>query len=206
MGSLVAVVSGLALAWSTGVAGAGFELTARETARVHGGEVVIRADLDVAQRRGTVHAAMLVDAPPDVVFQAMSRCEEALRYVPHLRTCRVRSQSADGRQRLVEQEVDLGWFTPRLKYTFRADLVTDRSIAFRQVSGDFNVNEGLWEFEPAAGGTLLRYRVTIDPPGYVPNWVARSTLHRSLPRMMADLRRHCEAEQVLRAQANIPAY
>ena len=50
--------------------------------------------------------------------------------------------------------------------------------------------------------TLLRYRVYIDPPGYVPNWLARSTFRRELPQMLADLRRHCEAEQALRAQAN----
>lgn len=205
MGKFVATVSGLALAWSAGAAGADFELTAGETARVEAGQLVIRAELDASQRRGTVRAAMLIDAPPEVVFQAMSRCEDALRYVPHLRTCRVRSQSVDGRQRVVEHEIDFGWYAPRLRYTFSADLVTDRSIAFRQLSGDFKVNEGLWEFEPAAAGTMLRYRVQIDPPGYVPNWLARSTFRRELPRMLADLRRHCEAEQVLRAQANIPA-
>ena len=44
--------------------------------------------------------------------------------------------------------------------------------------------------------------VYIDPPGYVPNWLARSTFKRELPQMLVDLRRHCEAEQVTRAQAN----
>jgi hypothetical protein len=52
----------------------------------------------------------------------------------------------------------------------------------------------------------LRYRVQIDPPGYVPNRVARSTFKRELPAMLAGLKRHCEAEQVLRAHANIPSY
>ena len=53
-----------------------------------------------------------------------------------------------------------------------------------------------------ADRTLLRYRVYMDPPGYVPNWLARSTFKRELPQMLVDLRRYCEAEQVLRAQAN----
>ncbi len=72
-----------------------------------------------------------------------------------------------------------------IRYVFRADVVTDRSIAFRQVRGDFKANEGIWEFEPQAGNaghTLVRYRVLIDPPGYVPNWLARSTFRRELPR------------------------
>src|SRR4029450_9877428 len=102
------------------------------------------------------------------------------------------------------------WYAPRIRYVFRADFVAERSIAFRQDHGDFKANEGVWEFESAhpAGATghsertLLRYRVLIDPPGYVPNWLARSTFKRELPQMLTDLRRHCEAEQVTRAQAN----
>jgi ribosome-associated toxin RatA of RatAB toxin-antitoxin module len=106
----------------------------------------------------------------------------------------------------VALEVDFGWYAPRLKYVFRADVVPDQSIAFRQVSGDFKANEGIWEFEPAGARTLLRYRVHIDPPGYIPNWLARSTFKRELPQMLANLKRHCEAEQVLRAQANTIPY
>jgi ribosome-associated toxin RatA of RatAB toxin-antitoxin module len=196
----------LALVVGAGAWAADFELTEQEAGRLAGGEVVIRASLDASQRRGTVRAAMLIEAPPELVFQAMTQCADALEYVPHLRSCRVRSQSADGSERLVEHEVDFGWYAPRLRYVFRADLVPGRSIHFRQVRGDFKVNEGLWEFEPAGSGTLVRYRVQIDPPGYVPNWLARSTFKRELPRMLAALRRHCEAEQVLRAQANIPSY
>jgi hypothetical protein len=41
----------------------------------------------------------------------------------------------------------------------------------------------------------VRYRVAIDPPGYVPNWLARSTFRRELPQMLIGLKRHCEAEQ-----------
>jgi ribosome-associated toxin RatA of RatAB toxin-antitoxin module len=200
------VALSLALACAAGVPAADFELTPDETERVSQGQVVIRASLDASQRRGTVRAAMFIEAPPDVVFEAMTQCADALKYVPHLRTCRLRSQSDDATMRLVEHEIDFGWYAPRLRYVFQADLITDRSIAFRQVSGDFKINEGLWEFEPSGTGTLLRYRVQIDPPGYVPNWLARSTFKRELPRMLANLKRHCEAEQVVRAHANIPSY
>ena len=71
-------------------------------------------------------------------------------------------------------------------------------------SGDFKANHGIWELEPADAGnrTLLRYRVYIDPPGFVPTWLARSTFKRELPRMLADMRKHCEAEQARRVHAN----
>ncbi len=198
----------LALACGSRVPAADFALSEAESHRVAQREVVIRASLDANQRRGTVRAAMLIDAPPAVVFQLMTSCPDALKYVPHLRLCRVQQRAADGSWQLVEHEIDFGWYSPRIQYVFRADFVADRSITFRQDHGDFKANEGVWEFEPAGidghgERTLLRYRVFIDPPGYVPNWLARSTFKRELPQMLAELRRRCEAEQRLRAQADV---
>ena len=198
----MAAVVGLMIACPQSVQAADFELTPAESRRVASDEIVIRAALDSNGRRGTVRAAMLIDAPPAVVFQMMTRCADALQYVPHLRLCKVRDRAADSSWELVEHEIDFGWYAPRLEYVFRADFVTDRSITFRQVSGDFKANHGIWEFEAEGEKrTLLLYRVYMDPPGYVPNWLARSTFKRELPQMLANLRRHCETEQVLRVQA-----
>jgi ribosome-associated toxin RatA of RatAB toxin-antitoxin module len=195
----------LILVFASAVAGAAdFELTPTEARRVEQGEIVIRADLDAGQRRGTVRAAMRVDAPPGAVYDAMIRCADAMEYVPHLRRCRVHPVAGDPDITLVEHEIDFGWYAPRMRYVFRAELVADRSITFEQVSGDFKVNEGRWELEPEGDGqqTLLRYRVRIDPPGYVPGWLARSTFRKTLPRMLENLKRHCEAAQPAGAQAN----
>jgi ribosome-associated toxin RatA of RatAB toxin-antitoxin module len=200
------VFSGVALAfgWSSRLPAADFALTEAETARIEKREIVIRAKLDGGERRGTVRAAMLIDAPPAVVFRQMTRCDDALEYVPHLRVCRVRSHAEDGTWQLVDHEVDFGWYAPRIRYTFRADLVPDHSIRFRQDHGDFKANEGIWEFEPAAGGarTLLRYRAYIDPPSFVPNWLARSKFKREMPQLLTELRRRCEAEQSALGPAN----
>jgi ribosome-associated toxin RatA of RatAB toxin-antitoxin module len=197
----IAVIFGL-LAYATGLQAADFELTPAELAGLERGETVIRANLDAGQRRGTVRAALLIEAPPAVVFQAMTQCADALRFVPHLRSCRSVLQPGEPGISLVEHEVDFGWYAPRVKYVLRADVVVDQSITFRQVSGDFKANEGIWEFEPAGDHTLVRYRVRIDPPGYVPTWLARATFRRDLPRMLTNLKQHCEAVQLLRVQAN----
>jgi ribosome-associated toxin RatA of RatAB toxin-antitoxin module len=200
------IVAVLALAGPVAHA-ADFQLTPAEDQKVAARGIVIRANLDSGQRRGTVRAAVLIEAPPSVVFQLMSRCTDALQYVPHLRVCRVRDSAHDGSWQLVEHEVDFGWYAPRVKYVFRADFVTDQSINFRQVTGDFKANQGLWEFESLEGGarTLVRYRAYIDPPTFVPNWLARSTFKREMPQMLSDLRRRCETEQGLRAQATPPS-
>jgi uncharacterized membrane protein len=188
-----------ALALGLGAAGDAFAgdipLSPAEAQRVAARGIVIKATLDASQRRGTIRAAIRIDAPAHVVFQMMTRCEDAMQYVPHMRLCRVRDQAPDNTWQLVEHEIDFGWYAPRIKYVFRADLVADRRIDFRQVTGDFKANQGSWVLEPADDGshTLLLYRAYIDPPGYMPNWLVRSTFRREMPQMLTDLRKRCEA-------------
>ena len=199
-----ALAFGLGLACGVPAPAGEITLTPAEAQHVASRQLLIRATLDSSQRRGTVRAAVRIDAPPHVVFQMLTSCADAMRYVPHMRLCRVRDQAADNSWQLVEHEIDFGWYAPRIEYVFRADLLADRSIAFRQVSGDFKTNEGRWELEPADDGahTVLLYRADLDPPGYIPNWVLRSRFKREMPQMLTDLRKLCEAEQTLRAKAD----
>ena len=191
----IALVLALCLARPCMAVAADPPLTPAESQRVAARGIVIKATLDASQRRGTIRAAICIDAPAHVIFQQMTRCEDAMRYVPHMRVCRVRDQAPDNTWQLVEHEIDFGWYAPRIKYVFRADLVADRRIDFRQVTGDFKANEGTWELEPSEDGshTLLLYRAYIDPPGYMPNWLVRSTFRREMPQMLTDLRKRCEA-------------
>jgi len=184
-------------------AAAPFALTPAETEQVAARKVVLRASLDASERRGTVRAAVRIEAPPELVFALMIRCADALEYVPHLERCEIRDQAADQSWLLVEHEVDFGWYVPSVNWIFRADLEQDRRIRFHQVQGDFKANEGLWELEPTDDGatTLLLYQAFVDPPGFVPNWLARSTFRRELPRMLLNLRQRCEAQQTERAGA-----
>ena len=196
----------LALALLAGAAAsaADFTLTPAEEQRVAARQVVIRAALDNSERRGTVRAAIRIDAPPHVVFRMMMNCADAMQYVPHLRLCRVRDRAPDDSWQLVEHEIDFGWYAPRIRYVFRAELAADRGITFKQVSGDFKANEGRWELQGQDEGarTLLLYRAYIDPPGFMPNWLARSTFKREMPQMLTNLRQRCEVEQSLRARAD----
>ncbi|MBC8024699.1 MAG: SRPBCC family protein [Steroidobacteraceae bacterium] len=158
-------------------------------------EVLVRATLDANHRRGTVRAVVLIDAPPAVVYRAMTRCADAFEFVPHLKTCRVLESAPDASWGIVEHEIDFGWYTPRIRWAFRAEFLPEKSITFRQVSGDFKKNEGAWEFEAQANGvsTLVKYQAAIDPPAFIPNWLARTTYKRELPQMLDDLRQLCEA-------------
>jgi hypothetical protein len=159
-------------------------------ARLERGEILIESQLQSGGRGGAVIATLVIQAPVDTVFSAMSRCADALKYLPHLRRCH--EWPGEGGSLMVEHEVDMGWYAPRLRYVFRADLTPGRRISFRQVRGDFRINEGDWELQPHGDGTLVNYRARVEAPSYVPAWVARLTLTREFPRMLSDLRKLCE--------------
>lgn len=191
------LVFSLGLASGIHAPAAEFTLTPAENQRIAERQIVVRANLDASQRRGTVRAAVRIEAPPEIVFRMLTHCADALEYVPHLQKCEVRDQASDGSWVVVAQMIDFGWYAPRINWVFRSDVVPNRRISFRQVSGDFKANEGVWEFEPTDDGatTLLLYQAFVDPPGFVPNWLARSTFRRELPQMLTGLRARCEAQQ-----------
>src|ERR1044072_3770679 len=92
----------------------GVALAPHEARRVDARQVVVRADLDANQRRGMVRAAVRIGAPAEDIFRKMILCADALQYVPHLRKCQVREQGPDTSWLLVEQEIDFGWYAPRV--------------------------------------------------------------------------------------------
>jgi ribosome-associated toxin RatA of RatAB toxin-antitoxin module len=170
-------------------------LPAAQRALLDQRQVVVDAEVDAAQRRGTVLAAIRIEAPPGQVYAAMTDCREALQFVPSLRECVVLERDPQGRFEVISHVSDIGWFMPSTRYTFRADYDPPRSISFRHVAGDFRENEGRWELVAAANGraTIVRYQVRIVPNIAVPQWAVRGLLRRELPKLLQALRDHCEA-------------
>jgi ribosome-associated toxin RatA of RatAB toxin-antitoxin module len=170
-------------------------LSAAQRALLDQRQVVVDAEVDAAQRRGTVHAAIRIEAPPGQVYAAMTDCREALQFVPNLRECVVLERDPQGRSEVISHVSDIGWFMPSTRYTFRADYDPRRSIAFRHVAGDFRENEGRWELVADDDGraTIVRYWVRVVPNVPVPQWAVRGLLRRELPKLLQALRDHCEA-------------
>ena len=59
-----------------------------QDARRDVGGIRIESTLQSGGRGGTVAAELIIRAPADMVFAAMSRCADALKYLPQLRHCR----------------------------------------------------------------------------------------------------------------------
>jgi uncharacterized protein YndB with AHSA1/START domain len=179
-------------------AGAEWQPSADVQARVARGEVVLESsESDREMDKGDVRAVVQIDAPPEHVFRTMTTCEQAMRFVPRIKRCKVLETARDGSWQTVEHEVDGNSYLPRTRYVFRADLERFKRIRCTEVSGDFRENRGVWTFHPVKGSTatLVTYTVHIVPRFYAPRWAVRASLKRELPTLMASFRQVAEGEE-----------
>ena len=170
--------------------GADWTPTEAELARLRNGAVLVEVDGATDRSSGDVRAAVQIEAAPELIFNTLTDCAQALRFVPHLRHCAVLETAPDGSWQIVEQQIDYGWFMPHAYYVFRADYERYDRIRVSNVRGDFRENRGKWEFRPTADGkaTIVTYELHVVPRLFVPRWLMRSTLKRDLPAMMEGLR------------------
>ena len=158
------------------------------------GEVYVMTEPREGSRIGRVHAAVYIDAPTSIIWQAMTQCDESIEFVPRMKICE--EIEAEGSRHVIRHEIKYFKLWPRQKYVFEADFVDEQQVDFRRLSGDLKHLEGQWRLErQAAGGTLVRYWVDMDPGGFVPKRLVRRALRKDLPELMNALREHVQ-EQV----------
>ena len=165
--------------------------SATDLQKLERGEVLLFNDLDHGADKGDMRAVVRVNASAEQVFNTMTSCDRALRFVPRLKRCKVLETAPDGSWQTVEHEVDGDGYLPRARYIFRADYERYDSIRCTEVSGDFRENRGLWTFIPMTDGstaTLVTYTIHVVPRFYAPRWAVRASLKRELPTLMAAFR------------------
>jgi ribosome-associated toxin RatA of RatAB toxin-antitoxin module len=194
-GSVSALLLVLALALSPPCLSADWALSESQLKQLKTGGIVAEGDVGSGRAAVDVRAAVQVSASPEEVFVALTDCERALRFVPHLKRCAVLDTAADGSWQEVEQQVDYGWLVPRASYVFRAEYKRYSLIRFSHLRGDFHENRGVWQFQPVDNGkaTVVTYQARVAPAFYVPKWMMRSMLRRDLPELMRGLRSNAEA-------------
>ena len=174
------------------------DLSPTEEARLQDGEVLVEVTPD---REGSdrVWAAEDIAAPPDTVWAVMTECDEALRYVPRLKTCEVVQADPAGRWDVRSQRLSSVLFLPDVKVVFHLDYDRPRSMRFYQVSGDMTGTAGEWRLVPLPGGrgTRVFYDARLGVPDGVPGPFARALMRSDAPAAMRGLR----ARSLERAQA-----
>lgn len=169
--------------------------------RLSAGEVVVRtaSAIDPAHPRGWVLAAVLIKAPPEVIWPIMIDCKQAPQFVPSLKHCRRIGAAADGSWEDFEQEVQYSWFLPTVRYVFRAEYERPHRIRTRRISGDLKAQEGTWQLTPSADGTgtLVQYAVYVDPGFWIPQSLVNHSLLKDLPAALAGLRQRAESAHAM---------
>jgi hypothetical protein len=134
-----------------------------------------------------VRGGVDIPASPTVVWHVMLDCDEAVRYVPKLRSCRVlqTGQGWDIREHVFDYGV-LG----RIRHVFRSDYTEQSRIRTTRVEGDLKASAGEWRLEPIQDGqaTRVRYTARSQPRTPVPGPIARQAIRRDAPASLKGLR------------------
>lgn len=201
-----AVAAWLLLVASAACQSADWTLTQLQLDQLEKGGIVAEGDVATDRAAADVRAAVKVAASPEQVFLTLTDCSQALRFVPHLKRCKVIETAADGSWQNVEQTIDYSWLVPRANYVFHAEYEKYARIRFSNVRGDFHENRGEWVFRPLDDGraTLVTYEARVAPAFYVPRWMMRNMLRRDLPDLMRGLRTHAEAAAEATRAAGAP--
>lgn len=131
---------------------------------------------------GTVRAQVLVEASARTVWDVISSCTQAMRYIRGMEDCEVLVDEP-GRA-LTHHVVDPGWLVPRMDYRFETRRNPYRRMDFELTAGNLRRMEGYWRFEPTETGVLVEHEMRIRPKTPAPRWLVRRKLMQDLPAML----------------------
>jgi ribosome-associated toxin RatA of RatAB toxin-antitoxin module len=152
-------------------------------------------NITVREERGvySVAARFLVDQPPSVALTVLTDYEQIPRFMPDIRTSRVRER---GRGRaVVEQEAvaHVMLFTKRVHLVLEIDEQPD-ALIFRDRCGlNFARYEGAWRFSQQNGRTTIAYELIAEPSFDVPGFMLKRLFRRDAGQMIEGLKREIAA-------------
>lgn len=164
-----------------------------EEARLARGETLVEVRVEDEEDAAAVSAVIDIPAPPETVWDIMTDCERAPRFVPDLVSCRVLEHDPNGAWDIREHMIDWAWFLPTIRNVFRSDYERPHRLRFKRVDGDLRRSEGEWRLEPLNGGTATRvhYMALLAPSSWIPVSFALSSIRTDVPKVLQALRREC---------------
>ena len=133
--------------------------------------------------------AALIDAPVDVIWSALRKCEIAPEYVSNVVSCESIEVLDDGRAELFTQTIKPIFFIPRFDHVFRLDYRPPERIDVSGVSGPLEHMQGSWWLLPQPnGGVLLLHDLEVDPAFPAPRFLLRATMRKELTSIMEAVR------------------
>ncbi|MCX7993762.1 MAG: SRPBCC family protein [Fimbriimonadales bacterium] len=108
-----------------------------------------------------VELETVIHAPLETVYAVARDVEAFPEFMPDVKSVKILEKSDDGSRTLTEWVAYASQLKLQVKWT-EEDIWDDseHTCRFRQVKGDYDQMEGLWEFLPHSEGTL--FRSTLD--------------------------------------------
>lgn len=162
------------------------------------GQVAVRILLDSDDSPIQVHAAVKINASPEVIWRVLTDCDHAANFIPGVKRCRRVQSAPDGSWDIIEQEAKYSWLMPSVTCVVRADYKSPERIDFKRLSGDLKDERGDWVLESAAtrssnDATIVEYELYVDPGFWIPRVLLRHSLRTELPAALAALRTRSES-------------
>ena len=158
-----------------------------------------------ADKKTFVVAQTIIHASPQVVFAVLSDYPKAAENFSYLKKCQVVSSGAQSKQIAFDAIALSGAVT--LSYVLDIKETPPYLIEFARRSGAFKQNEGYWKLEAKDSGkqTLVTFAKHIDAGMLVPKWFVVKELTSTAPKIMGDLRRKAEQDEMEIGEAHGPA-
>jgi len=152
--------------------------------RLAAGEIITRdATTDEAGAAGRMQ--ILVRAPARAIWEVIVSCELASAFVDGLERCEVLEDT--GERALVHQVVNQGWLIPTYDFVFESLRRHYRQIDVRLIEGNLRALDASWSFLETPEGTLVDYRVHIQPSLPAPRFIVRRNVNKGMPAMFASI-------------------
>lgn len=156
----------------------------------------VHADVSPAgeDASGVIHAAVDIDAPPEIVWTTILDCNRAGRMAPGVRSCRVVEKDPAGRWDVREMTVRWASIAPTFRTVFRSDFAPPDRIRFRCTGGDIRVCQGEWRLqEIGEGRTRVLYENRASSPISAPPMLSRAAMRADVARALKALKRESES-------------
>ncbi len=141
----------------------------------------------------TVHAKVLIQAPPAIVWNTLTDYPLVSDIFPGYERSRV--LQSRGSHKLVAVAMKVAAFLPTYKYQMQAyENAASYQLNMTRVSGDFKSLNATYKLTPQNNGTatLLTYRMNIDPGGSAPG--IQGLIRANTEKSMKALERHTEQQ------------
>jgi ribosome-associated toxin RatA of RatAB toxin-antitoxin module len=136
-----------------------------------------------------IHASINIEAPPSIVWNVVTDCNRAPKYVPNMESCRIVQREPRGVQ--IRESIHNVMLLPRIRSLSRVEFDKDRRMSFTKAGGDMRIAEGEWRLDPLDKGkaTRLRYDAVLALNIAVPDFMIENIANRDVPALMKNIER-----------------